>query len=160
MTKPHLPVLAAAGAAAGVAATLPMSAFMSAAHRRLPASQKDPLPPAKITRRLEEVAGVDDAVPAEAQKPLTFVNHFGYGGLVGALYGVGAARAPAGVATGVAFGLLVWAGSYLGWLPALKLHRSALSEPAPRNALMIAAHVVYGAALGAGVAALVRALRR
>jgi hypothetical protein len=34
-------------------------------------------------------------------------------------------------------------------LPSIDLHRPATREPAERNGLMIAAHVVWGAAIGA-----------
>jgi hypothetical protein len=42
----------------------------------------------------------------------------------------------------------VWAGSYLGWLPAAGILSPATEHPARRNALMIASHVVWGAAAG------------
>jgi hypothetical protein len=142
----------AAGAAAGVLATLPMTVFMTTVHRRLPPGERDPLPPAKITARLEEKAGVDDDLTERQHTALTLVNHFGYGGLCGAVYGLAAQRVPAGVSTGVAFGLAVWAASYLGFLPPLGLHERATHEPVRRNAMMIGAHVVFGAALGVTLA--------
>ena len=49
---------------------------------------------------------------------------------------------------GVGFGVAVWAGSYLGWLPAAGIISPATEHPPRRNALMIAAHVVWGAAAG------------
>ncbi|MEJ7606229.1 MAG: DUF6789 family protein [Bryobacteraceae bacterium] len=51
-------------------------------------------------------------------------------------------------AEGALYGLAVWGGSYLGVMPATGLYKSATEEPAARNALMIAAHLVWGAALG------------
>jgi putative membrane protein len=42
-------------------------------------------------------------------------------------------------------GSLVWAGSYLGWLPALGLRQSATRDYPSRNIQMIAAHLVWGA---------------
>jgi hypothetical protein len=48
----------------------------------------------------------------------------------------------------VAYGLAVWAGSYLGWLPAAGVLPPATEEPAGKNAVMILAHVACGAALG------------
>ena len=81
---------------------------------------------------------------------LTYAAHFSYGTSVGALFGLVAPRdLGKSIVAGVGYGLLVWAGSYLGLLPALGLHRPATREPAERNALMIGAHVVWGAALGA-----------
>jgi putative membrane protein len=69
---------------------------------------------------------------------------------MGALYGLTAnpQSLPAAAPAGVAFGLGVWAGSYLGVLPAAGLYRSAADEPTERNAMMVAAHVVWGASLG------------
>jgi putative membrane protein len=52
------------------------------------------------------------------------------------------------VAEGVLFGLAVWGGSYLGLLPGTGLYRSAKDEAPERNALMIAAHIIWGASLG------------
>ena len=61
------------------------------------------------------------------------------------------------VAAGAGFGLLVWAASYLGLLPALDLHPPAHRESTRRNLMMIAAHLAWGTTLGAGAAALQRA---
>src|SRR5262249_36443677 len=52
------------------------------------------------------------------------------------------------VVKGTAYGLAVWAGSYLGLLPALGILSPATRHPPRRTALMIAAHVVFGSALG------------
>jgi putative membrane protein len=127
-----------------------MTIFMVAAYRRLPRRERYPLPPRRVTMNVAEAAGVE-AVTEEpnAQTPVTLAGHLAYGAAAGAAYGALAGRTEAPpVAEGVGFGLLVWAGSYLGWLPALGLHPSATQEPARRNALMIAAHVVWGATLG------------
>lgn len=43
---------------------------------------------------------------------------------------------------------MVWSGSYLGLLPALNILPPATEHPPGRNALMIAAHVVWGSVLG------------
>lgn len=48
---------------------------------------------------------------------------------------------------GVVYGLGVWAVSYLGWLPALRLMPKATHDRSERNAIMIAAHLVWGYAL-------------
>jgi hypothetical protein len=53
------------------------------------------------------------------------------------------------VVSGIGWGLFVWAGSYLGLLPALDLHEPATQHPAERNILMIVAHIIWGATLGA-----------
>ncbi|HWS53323.1 MAG TPA: DUF1440 domain-containing protein, partial [Pyrinomonadaceae bacterium] len=85
----------------------------------------------------------------------TWASHFGYGAACGALYGALAAeRDVPPLAAGVGFGLAVWAGSYLGWLPAAGIISPATEHPPRRNALMIAAHVVWGATTGLVVAGL------
>jgi putative membrane protein len=78
----------------------------------------------------------------------TVALHFGYGTAVGALY-VPLADLPSGPwpAKGMAFGLLVWIGSYLGWLPLTGLLSPATRHPAERNLLMIAAHLVWGSVI-------------
>jgi hypothetical protein len=108
------------GSLAGLTATVPMTLAMEAMHGALPAGERYPLPPREITEVMTEGAG---------------------------LRGACALRVPP-VAGGAAFGLAVWAGSYLGWLPAAGILRPASEHPARRNALMIAAHVVWGATTG------------
>jgi uncharacterized membrane protein YagU involved in acid resistance len=82
-------------------------------------------------------------------KGLTVLSHFAYGATCGAIYGPLSGRlGGGGVIGGVAFGLAVWTGSYLGWLPAAGILTPATEHPGRRNALMIAAHVVWGAAAG------------
>jgi putative membrane protein len=132
-------------AAAGFAATLPMTAWMLAAQRLLPAHERYPLPPEEITANAAGAAGAD-AVAAEpaARRALSLVNHFAYGAAAGALYAplLGLGAPP--LAKGAGLGVAVWAGSYLGLLPALGLLGPATRHPARRTALMVAAHLVWG----------------
>ncbi len=139
-----------AGAAAGMAATVPMTAVMKRMHRALPPGERYPLPPRIITMRLAEAAGVRRQLDERQRRRLTLLAHFGYGTSVGSLFGLIAPRRPAAaVGAGVAYGLAVWAGSYLGLLPALHILTPATEHPARRSGVMIAAHVVWGATLGA-----------
>jgi hypothetical protein len=148
------------GAAAGVIATVPMSLVMYAWHRQLPASQRYPLPPRLITDRIVGRAPLPDWAPPPGPGR-TLAAHFAFGAGVGALYA--AADNPLGrhypAATGVGYGLLVWAASYLGWVPAAGLMPPATRQPAARNAMMIAAHIVWGASLGIAFHALRDRLR-
>lgn len=132
------------GAAAGLAATLPMTAFMVAAHRLLPLHQRRELPPARIAGAVLRTAGLKS--PAEATASATVLaNHLAYGAAMGAIYrGVIHPQGEPTVPRGLAYGLGVWAGGYLGWLPLTDLHPSAVNEPRERNALMVLAHVVWG----------------
>jgi uncharacterized membrane protein YagU involved in acid resistance len=139
----------ATGALAGLAATAPMTAAMELMHRWLPWRQQHALPPRTITMRTLHKIGI--GVPNDEAERLaaTLVSHFGYGASAGAIYGLAAPEIPAPHAVkGVGYGLLVWAGSYLGLLPALGLMSTATRQPAERNTLMIVAHVIWGAALG------------
>ena len=141
------------GAIAGLAATGPMTIFMVLAHRYLPRSQQYELPPATITDSALQKLGLADQVPAASQEALSVANHFAYGATTGALYGwldaepTDPAPGRPRYARAIAYALGIWTGSYLGWLPAAGVHRSALREPLARNALMLAAHVVWGAGL-------------
>ena len=81
----------------------------------------------------------------------------GVGTAMGALYGPVSRLIPLPEPlSGAAFGLAVWAGNYLGLLPALGLLRPATEHPSRRVGLMLAAHLVWGAAAGTALA-LVRA---
>ena len=138
-----------AGAVAGFGATVPMTVAMVAMHRRLPARQRYALPPRRITMRAAEKAGAKRHLDETQRTGLTLLAHFGYGAAVGGLFGLVAPRQLSrSIPAGIGYGLLVWAGSYLGLLPALGLHRPATREPEQRNALMVAAHFVWGAAAG------------
>ena len=138
------------GILAGFGATAPMTVAMVAMHRNLPAPQRYPLPPRRITIRAAKKTGAKKNLDEPQRTALTLLAHFGYGAAVGGLFGLIAPRdVSRSIPAGIAYGLLVWAGSYLGLLPALGLHRPATREPEHRNALMIAAHVVWGAAAGA-----------
>lgn len=140
----------AAGAVAGLIATVPMTLAMILMHRQLPWRQRYPLPPREITARVAEKAGVREHIEEEEERGLTFAAHFGYGAATGALFGAIADELPMPrIASGVLYGIVVWSGSYLGLLPALRILRPATEHPAERNALMVAAHVVFGASLGA-----------
>jgi len=142
------------GAAAGAAATLPMTMAMETLHERLTGEPPRPLPPREITEGVAAQAGVQNELREGEKEALTLAGHFGYGAACGALFGLVAPRHPAAAVTaGVAFGLTVWAASYLGWLPATGVRHHPRHDPPARTGLMIAAHVVYGATTGAFVAA-------
>jgi hypothetical protein len=142
------------GAAAGVAATVPMTIVMETLHERLAGEPPRPLPPREVTEGFAVKAGAHRELDERDMQQLTLAAHFGYGAACGAAFGAIAPRnVPGAIAAGMAFGLGVWAGSYLGWLPAMGVRQSAMQDPPARSGLMIAAHVVWGAAAGALVGA-------
>jgi hypothetical protein len=142
------------GAIAGLTATVPMTAAMKIGADQLPRHERYPLPPRLITKELARKSGVSHDLTESEVLALTIAAHFGYGATMGAAYSAMTPPKWTGPLTGIAFGLRVWASSYLGALPGLNLLRPATKHPARRNALMIAAHVVWGSALGAALHAL------
>ena len=142
---PDLFTRAAAGAAAGFAATGPMTLVMAGVREALPEDEQHSLPPRIVTERAAQEAGLAHRMDEPEKKVATTAAHFGFG----AVYGAVAPALPFDpVLTGVAWGLGVWAGSYLGWLPAAGLHPPAHRESTGRNAMNVGAHVVWGAVLG------------
>jgi uncharacterized membrane protein YagU involved in acid resistance len=138
------------GLISGIVATGPMTAVMILWHRRLPRGERYPLPPREITMKLAREAGVSGAMDRETRAAATMLAHFGYGAATGGLFGVVSPRVDApGVMKGIGFGLAVWVVSYLGLLPGLRVLSPATSHPARRNLLMIVAHGIWGAVLGA-----------
>ena len=144
------------GTIGGIVATGPMTVAMILLHRRLPQEERYPLPPREITMKLARKSGVSRQLDAPARSAVTIMSHFAYGAATGMLYtgALNVERAP--VSKGALFGLFVWVASYLGWLPAAGILSSAVDHPARRNALMIAAHLVWGVTLGAFVSLVAR----
>ena len=133
------------GAAAGVVATLAHTAVMGIAKKR--GALGEP-PPRKITR-----AALESAAPAAlAHEPAlslaTFLSHFGFGAVTGALYAAMNPRpASVTVLSGMRFGTMVWTTSYAGWVPALGIMPMPQNDRRGRPTAMIAAHLAFGAAL-------------
>jgi hypothetical protein len=140
-------VQACLGAARGAVATVVMSVPMLVSGRR---GDMGTQPPKRITETALDAAGADD-VAETGQDALSIIAHLGFGASMGALFSLVRRwlRPPGPVpAHGVAWGLLVWATSYKGWLPALGLLPSAERDQPRRRRTMLLAHVVYGGALG------------
>ncbi|WP_394846548.1 DUF1440 domain-containing protein [Pendulispora brunnea] len=137
------------GSVAGLIATVPMTLSMKILHRLLPLHERHPLPPRWITMRALKMLGRSPPRVPFARKALTLAAHFSYGAAAGVVYRYANRRAlHPGSGSGIAYGLAVWAGSYLGILPAIGLLAPPKRHSLRRNALMIASHVVWGWALG------------
>jgi uncharacterized membrane protein YagU involved in acid resistance len=136
------------GILGGFAATTAMSIPMLAAQRLgWMATQ----PPERITATALKATSVNAAT--EGTHDLVAVAaHYGFGIGCGALFGMLHDRwRPPGPAIlhGVAFGLCVWALSYLGWIPSLRILPPAHRDRPGRRRTMVVSHVVYGVVLGA-----------
>lgn len=138
------------GAIAGFTATVPMSVVMKGAQLLLPKRERYALPPSIITSQAARKAGQPPSSDKE-HGVRTLVMHFGVGAGFGLLYGLStkvAGKRQSGPLRGIIFGLLVWAVSYLGIMPALNLYNSPDREPARRHAMMIVAHLIWGITTG------------
>lgn len=134
------------GVWSGVLATSAMTTAMFAWQ----AYDESPLPPAQLT---------DELVP-EALKPnsssrrrdITLLSHFGFGIAMASIYAFAnrarSERHLTEISKGSGFALLVWAGSYLGWIPALGLRPAAKRLSLSQNLMMIGTHLIWGATLG------------
>lgn len=137
------------GAVAGFVATAPMSLSMVVGWRLLPRQEKYHLPPRLITERITKRMDVKQHIPERGLIGLTIFSHFAYGAVFGASYALFEDRIPlhSSLKGGLA-GLALWAGSYLGWLPAAGILAPATLHPWRRNLLMVVAHVIWGVTLG------------
>lgn len=137
----------AIGVASGLAASGPMTLMMEAAHSALPRSESHPLPPRHISEKLTRSVGLQ--LSERQSFALAILSHFAYGGAAGAVYAPLARRTRVQpIIGGVTFGLCLWGASYLGGLPAVGLYPSPAKDSAKRTALMVGAHIIWGAALG------------
>lgn len=145
-----------AGALVGAVATVPMTALMLTAQRLgLMGTQ----PPRRLTDAAIDVVheSMDDAPvdpPEPARRALTAITHLGFGAAAGVPFALGHRVLPARVpveAAGAVYALGIWTSAYLGWVPALGVMPRADRDRPDRPASMIAAHLVYGSVLGAGL---------
>ena len=133
----------------GVLATVPMSLSMLLGWKLLPRHEKYHLPPRLITEEMTERVGIADHLSENELVGLTSFAHFGYGALTGGLYALVEQVIPLRASLkGALAGITVWAGSYLGWLPALGILQPATQHPWRRNLLMLVAHAIWGVTLG------------
>ena len=98
---------------------------------------------------------------AESEKPVAgHLTHSGFGAAMGVLYGLAAAATPVvTIGAGAGFGAAVWLGAHVIVVPMLGLARSPWREPARREALEFALHIIYGVTLGLVHRAVVRISR-
>jgi uncharacterized membrane protein YagU involved in acid resistance len=136
------------GALAGFAATAPMTVAMWAVDRRYKITELR-LPPEQITRNVVKRSGLHRFLNETGKKTASWVAHFGYGAAIGAAYPMTAERAPLHPAVkGSLYGTLIWVLSYLGWLPAAGMMRSATRQSSLRNLALVASHLVWGLVCG------------
>lgn len=139
------------GFTGGLLATLPMTAAMIVAQKL---GLLGKAPPSKITDAALDAAGVP--ATANQRRALTAIAHLGFGAASGALYSSLRPGRPSlrrAALEGAVFGTAVWAASYAGWVPALGILPPPNDDRKDRQATMVIAHWIFGAVLGAFVAA-------
>lgn len=127
------------GAVAGLCATMAMTMAMRRLYPTLPLGGRYPLPPSEI------LVSMYGPTNERQHTTRTVLAHFLYGGLSGAIYPLVRDKL-----NGPAYGLAIWAASYLGWIPAAGILTPATKHRMSRNLLMLAAHLAWGTALAAG----------
>jgi putative membrane protein len=138
-----------AGSVAGTVATVPMTSYWEYMHRHLPGEPPRPLPPREIVEAIAVKAGVSRQISERDMQNAALFAHFCYGSAMGTVFGaLTPARTGPAIGAGMLFGLAVWSGSYLGWLPATGLRHSPRYDQPARTGLMIGGHLVWGAAMG------------
>jgi uncharacterized membrane protein YagU involved in acid resistance len=136
------------GTVAGLIATGPMTAVMTACKRMLPEEQQYNLPPEQVMEDVADSVHLQRALVPPQKEPIVWVAHYGYGALMGLIYGaLTNGRSSRSVGRGMAYGFGVWAANYLVALPTANMKASAHKEPAARNAMMIVSHLAWGVAL-------------
>ena len=139
------------GAVAGFVGTAALSILRIGSQRWVPES----LPPMSeepgefVIKKTEETLVAGETAEREAtmiEKIGAQVLALGYGLMAGALYGIirkpQSSREP--VLEGSAFGLVVWAAGYLGWLPAARLMPPVTRQRAAAIAGPVVQHLVFG----------------
>jgi uncharacterized membrane protein YagU involved in acid resistance len=124
-----------------------MTAVMLAVQQALPRRQQTRLEPRRVADDMVHRVGLKANLSQREEKQASVAAHFAYGAAVGAGYSLAEPMIslPRGL-QGPAYGMLVWAASYAGWLPAIGTLPPPQRRPEGRNLLLIAAHLVWGAA--------------
>jgi hypothetical protein len=136
------------GGIGGGVGTMVMSLVMLGARR---AGLVGELPPSRMAAALLDAVGGRPG-PQRRRDVLATVLHLGFGVAAGSLFALGCDRLRAPLAPalqGLAYGLVVWLVSYMGWVPAFGLMPTATRDEPRRPVVMVLAHGVYGAVLGA-----------
>jgi uncharacterized membrane protein YagU involved in acid resistance len=137
-----------AGAISGFVATVPMTLAMIGINKLMSWPDRQRLEPRKITDDMLDRVGLRDDLSEDERKQAALAAHFAFGAAAGSLYPVVEPFIPAPRAIrGPIYGLGVWAVSYCGVLPAIHTLPSPEKRPFGRTVLLVAAHLVWGAAV-------------
>ena len=146
---------ALASVGGGLAGGLIGAGVMSAVHALLTRiGGEGSVPPANAEQQEDATIKVADRVSravrghplAEREKPAAgHLVHYGFGAVMGTLYGAVAAVSPAvAIGAGTAFGAAVWLGAHAIVVPALGLARLPSREKPGKEARELILHLAYG----------------
>lgn len=150
-----------AGATAGLAATLVMSAFMRLFQQ---AGMLGRMPPRIIVEKGLQLTRLRGRTQRSSRRMASVIAHLAFGTLQGSVYAgllevasrkreLPVSVRPSSI-TAVPYALLVWASSYGGWVPALGIMPGPSRDRPGRPVAMIISHLVFGVALAASLRAL------
>lgn len=134
------------GAAAGAVATVPQSLIVWGA-RAVGVYRRKP-PPQEIADSMHELATEGAQASEPARTPLMLAEHFAFGAVGGAAFGLATGVIRPTTVAGLLAGLAIWKASYDGWVPALRIMPPPEEDESGRVVTMVIAHVAYGLALG------------
>jgi len=136
----------AAGAAGGLLGAWTMNRFQAGLKRVLPKEPGGGGEPATVqaAERVTETATGHGLTAAQKETAGPAV-HYGFGALVGAVYGMLAAKAPvAKTGLGAVYGAAVWLLADEIGVPAAGLSKPPADVPLSKHAAALASHLVYG----------------
>ncbi|EEF61105.1 DUF6789 family protein [Pedosphaera parvula] len=136
------------GAVAGGLATIWMSLFMFGSKKL---GIQGEHPPKRIAEFAFALAGSEQSEQQKLKLNASAVAaHLGFGMVAGGAFALIQPRSSSKklqILHGIGYGLLVWAASYKGWIPAFNILPPPERDRPGRVKSMIAAHMVYGAVL-------------
>ena len=157
-----LPQVLLTSSAAGIISAAVMSVAMNVMFHLLPAWQQYALPPRQITRVLTRRVGAGELVETGRREwAAAALGHLGYSVFSAFLYTLSLAPIRSHpLVKGLLGGLLLYTGSYQGWIPALRVLPPAVQQPPQRVALMVLAHLIWGSVTALTVDRMLRWTRR
>lgn len=132
----------------GLAASVPMLAVMRALQRR-----SRSVPPDEGAMGMAEITHVRRHIRRPEERAVTLVSHLGYGATAGAGFALARPWVPGPpVVSGICYAMGVWAASYCGWIPAVRILPMPWHDDRREQMAIIAGHIAWGAMLGAATA--------
>lgn len=133
------------GALAGAGATVAMSIIMVISER---IGLMGRHPPERIVEH--GMAAADEPPDPDTLDAIAGAAHLAFGTVGGAAFGLlmSSRASVTGQRLAIPWALIIWAVSYFGWIPALRILPPPSEDRPGRAWTMLSAHIVYGGTLG------------